>query len=131
EERNARGMPTVAIPADDHRIVKDDDPTPEQPEEARKDPPGKVRHRHGVRAPPNGSRLSCGASAGGRKRSALRHRPAGAQTLASSESRPGSFKRLLGGFRPDIVTQRPCLEKKASHASTTSCAQVRGSNRGP
>jgi len=47
--------------------------------------------------PPNGSRLSCGASAGGRKRLALRHQLAGAQTNACSESRPVSFKRRLGG----------------------------------
>src|SRR2546426_8917747 len=38
--------------------------------------------------PPNGSRLSCGASAGGRKRSALRYELVGAQPRASSESRP-------------------------------------------
>src|SRR5881296_1414258 len=38
------------------------------------------------RRPPNGSRLSCGASASGRKRPALRYLRAGAQTSASSES---------------------------------------------
>src|SRR5438034_557338 len=37
---------------------------------------------------PNGSRLSCGANAGGRKRPALRYRLAGAQTSASFECRP-------------------------------------------
>src|SRR5882672_160526 len=38
-------------------------------------------------APPNGSRLSGGTNAGGRKRSVLRYLPAGAQTQASAESR--------------------------------------------
>jgi len=49
-----------------------------------------------IRVRPNGSRLSCGASAGGRKRPALRYELVGAQTYASFESRPVSFKRLLG-----------------------------------
>ena len=42
----------------------------------------------GGSAPPNGSRVSCGANAGGRKRPALRYELVGAQTDASSESRP-------------------------------------------
>src|ERR1041385_4802089 len=46
-------------------------------------------YRGGVGAvPPNGSRLSRGASAGGRKHLALRYELAGAQTFASPESRP-------------------------------------------
>src|SRR5205807_9994081 len=44
---------------------------------------------------PNGSRLSCGASAGGRKRPVLRYRQAGAQTFASSESRPRQLQALV------------------------------------
>ena len=39
-------------------------------------------------SPPNGSRLSCGASAGGRKRAALQYELVGAQTYASFETRP-------------------------------------------
>src|ERR1041385_7199827 len=38
--------------------------------------------------PSNGPRLSCGASAGGRKRPALRYELAGAQTCASPKGRP-------------------------------------------
>src|SRR5207249_4745298 len=44
---------------------------------------------------PNGSRLSCGASAGGRKRLTLRDLLAGAQTSASSESRPRQLQALV------------------------------------
>src|SRR6266550_4327866 len=44
---------------------------------------------------PNGSRLSCGANARGRKRLALRHQLAGAQTNASSESRPRQLQALV------------------------------------
>ena len=44
---------------------------------------------------PNGSRLSCGASAGRRKRRALRYEPVGAQTYASSESRPRQLQALV------------------------------------
>jgi len=47
---------------------------------------------------PNGSRLSCGASAGGRKHPALLYQLVGAQTNASSEAGPVSFKRLLGSI---------------------------------
>src|SRR2546430_7608184 len=43
---------------------------------------------------PNGSRLSCGAKAGGRKRPALRYELVGAQTYASSESRPRQLPAL-------------------------------------
>jgi len=45
--------------------------------------------------PPNGSRLSCGASAEGRKRPALRYEFAGAQTYASSEGRPRQLQALV------------------------------------
>ena len=48
-------------------------------------------------SPPNGSRLSRGANAGGRKHPALRYPHAGAQTYACSEAGSGTFKRLLGG----------------------------------
>src|SRR5438034_11008040 len=44
---------------------------------------------------PNGSRLSCGASARRRKRPALRDLPAGAQTHASSESQPRQLQALV------------------------------------
>src|SRR6059036_2527964 len=44
---------------------------------------------------PNGSRLSCGANAGGRKRPAWRYHLAGAQTSASSESRPRQLQALV------------------------------------
>src|SRR6266852_4107124 len=52
-----------------------------------------------LRALPNGSRLSCGASAGGRKRPALRYQPAGAQTYASSEDRPRQLQALVRPLR--------------------------------
>ena len=44
---------------------------------------------------PNGSRLGCGASAGGRKQPALRYEVAGAQTYAASESRPRQLQALV------------------------------------
>src|SRR2546429_7985708 len=44
---------------------------------------------------PNGSRLSCGASAGGRKHPALRYELVGAQTHASAESRPRQLQALV------------------------------------
>src|SRR5207249_3882835 len=44
---------------------------------------------------PNGSRLSCGANSGGRKRPALRYELAGAQTYASSESWPRQLQALV------------------------------------
>src|SRR5947209_4757603 len=43
----------------------------------------------------NGSRLSCGASADGRKHPALRYEPVGAQTYASSEGRPRQLQALV------------------------------------
>ena len=46
---------------------------------------------------PNGSRLSCGASAGARKHPALRYELVGAQTYASFESRP---RQLQAHVRP-------------------------------
>src|SRR5438477_1654516 len=52
---------------------------------------------------PNGSRLCCGANAGGRKRPALGYRRAGAQSYVSlcmrvfMKAGAVSFKRLLGG----------------------------------
>src|SRR5437773_10784581 len=45
--------------------------------------------------PPNGSRLSCGASADGRKHPALRYELVGVQTYASSESRPRQLQALV------------------------------------
>src|SRR3989440_13099076 len=56
-------------------------------------------------SPPNGSRLSCGASAGGRKRPALRYESAGAQTSASFECRPRQLQAH--------VRQRPPLRTVA------------------
>jgi len=53
-----------------------------------------------VRKPPNGSRLSCGASARGRKRPALRYELVGAQTSASSESRPRQLQALVRQHLP-------------------------------
>src|SRR2546427_10274856 len=47
------------------------------------------------RAPPNGSRLSCGASACGRKHPALRYELVGAQTHASPESQPRQLQALV------------------------------------
>jgi hypothetical protein len=44
---------------------------------------------------PNGSRLSCGASARRRKRPVLRHLRAGAPTYASPESRPRQLQALV------------------------------------
>ena len=44
---------------------------------------------------PNGSRLSCGASAGGRKRPVLRYKRVGAQTHISSEGRPRQLQALV------------------------------------
>src|SRR5437773_2260944 len=43
----------------------------------------------------NGSRLSCGATAGGRKRHALRYERPWAQTHASAESRPRQLQALV------------------------------------
>src|SRR6266480_1237836 len=50
-------------------------------------------------SPPNGSRLSCGASAGRRKRPVLLYVSAGAQTSASFESRHWQLQALLDSRR--------------------------------
>src|SRR5881396_697992 len=60
------------------------------------------------KAPPNGSRLSCGASAGRRKRPALRYELVGAQTYASSESRPRQLQALVGAR----LLRRPNIDRK-------------------
>src|SRR5207248_3841125 len=57
---------------------------------------------------PNGSRLSCGASAGGRKRPALRYRKVGAQRHASFESRPRQLQALV---RPLKIGRASCRER--------------------
>ena len=44
---------------------------------------------------PNGSRLSCGAKAGGRKHPALRYEFVGAQAYASFQSRPRQLQALV------------------------------------
>src|SRR5437773_7964538 len=62
---------------------------------------------------PNGSRLSCGAKAGGRKRPALRYELVGAQTDASSESRPRQLQALV---MPHRTNQR--LEGLHGNAAT-------------
>ncbi len=49
----------------------------------------------GAAATPNGLRLSCGASASGRKRPVLRYLLASAQTFASSKSRPRQLQALV------------------------------------
>src|SRR5881628_3342556 len=51
---------------------------------------------------PNGSRLSCGAHAGGRKRPVRRYLRAGAQTYASSESRPRQLQALVRQQLPHL-----------------------------
>ena len=62
---------------------------------------------------PNGSRLSCGAKAGGPKRPALRYELVGAQTDASSESRPRQLQALV---RPHRKSQR--LEGRHGNSTT-------------
>src|SRR2546426_186383 len=79
---------------DDCRVGEDDYSSGEQRKYARNDPTDPM-WLHGRCTPPNGSRLSCGASAGGRKRPALRYELAGAQTSASSESRPRQLQALV------------------------------------
>src|SRR2546422_5695750 len=64
---------------------------------------------------PNGSRLSCGASAGGRKRPALRYELVGAQTSASSEGRPRQLQALV---RHSAVRSHPFLP-----CDTSECAR--------
>src|SRR5882762_2345535 len=49
----------------------------------------------GGSAPPNGSRLICGANAGGRKPPDLRYELVGAQTHASPETRPRQLQALV------------------------------------
>src|SRR5947208_1381585 len=61
---------------------------------------------HSERWLPNGSRLSCGASAGWRKRPALRYRLAGAQTSASAESRPRQLQALVRQPGPQCPISR-------------------------
>src|SRR5437016_6319778 len=50
-------------------------------------------------APPNGSRLSCAATAGGRKRPVLRYLLSGAQAHYSFESRPRQLQVLVRQHR--------------------------------
>ena len=66
---------------------------------------------------PNGSRLSCGASAGRRKRPALRYELAGAQTYASSKSRPRQLQALV---RPLASRIDELLQRKANVAGDLS-----------
>src|SRR2546430_12493053 len=56
----------------------------------------------------NGSRLSCGASAGGRNRPALRYELVGAQTDASSESGPRQLQALVRPQLEDALFLRAC-----------------------
>ncbi len=73
-----------------------------------------------VAAPPNGLRLSCGASASGRKRPVLRYLLASAQTFASSKSRPRQLQALVRRRHPIIASFvrpevcRPANEKWGS-----------------
>ena len=79
---------------------------------------------------PNGSRLSCGASAGGRKRPALRDRPAAAQMPASFESQPrqlqahvrqhGGYEgRVAGGRRNGLPRNRTAWQRPRHTATKT------------
>src|SRR5437016_5733785 len=82
---------------------------------------------------PHGSRLSCGASAGGRKRPALRYLPVGAQTYPSFESRPRQLQALVRlrrnlGFRLCLcfIGARMALLPPALGLGTSRyCASVR------
>jgi len=56
------------------------------------------------RPPPNGSRLSCGANAGGRKGAALRRKRVGEQTDDSFKNRPRQLQALV---RPRLVFRMP------------------------
>ena len=69
---------------------------------------------------PNGSRLSCGASAGGRKRSVLRYELVGAQIDdLPLRAGPDSFKRLLGrAFR------QPKLPRSVKHGYDANTVRV-------
>ena len=59
---------------------------------------------------PNGSRLSCGASAGERKRPTLRDQLAGGQTHGSLESRPRQLQVLV---RPHTNQLQPSMYSTA------------------
>src|SRR2546421_2637134 len=64
---------------------------------------------------PNGSRLSCGASAGGRKQPAVRYQLAGAQTYVSSESRPRQLQALVRLPRVRVAYTRPEALAQVDH----------------
>ena len=75
---------------------------------------------------PNGSRLSCGATAGGRKRPALRYELVGAQTYASPERRPRQLQAL--------VRQRHCITQLVFHdgrRNPPTCRERLGRVRAP
>src|SRR5947207_1099934 len=69
-------------------------------------------------AQPNGSRLSCGANAGERKRPALRYLEAGAQTYGSFESRPRQLQAL--------VRRQHLAEPSAEPSGGTGCGPGNG-----
>jgi len=87
---------------------------------------------------PNGSRVSCGASAGGRKRPVLRDLVAGAETPDSPEGRPRQLQALVrpqlkdalflrtrdlhGGDAPTLSVLNPDVENPGS-ASVSDLAQ--------
>ena len=76
---------------------------------------------------PNGSRLSCGATARWRKRPALRYERLAHKRTLPLNAGPGSFKRLLGGtdYRswslghgvPQFRHRRTFVVKKRRNAS--------------
>src|SRR5437016_4542293 len=68
-----------------------------------------------MKAPSNGSRLSCGASADGRKRPALRYELAGAQTDVSSESRPRQLQALVRLPTVRVAHTRPEALAQVDH----------------
>ncbi len=70
---------------------------------------------------PNGSRLSCGASAGGRKRPALRYELARAQTFVPLRAGPASFKRLLGSADLDDPNEYPRAVVTANRMEELTC----------
>src|SRR2546430_11436359 len=72
---------------------------------------------------PNGSRLSCGAKAGRRKRPVLRYPRAGAQTYGSLESRPRQLQALVRPHTPHYAARR-------SHARPAVAASA-PTNTGP
>src|SRR5437773_11969646 len=88
--------------------------------------------------PPNGSRLSCGASAGGRKHPALRYELVGAQTSASPEGRPRDLPSVsLTPVVRRLATHRPPAPDSAApnagagDCNTTRSAGARGAAGGP